>query len=62
MNKPAYKIRFKDLAFFSGAKRYAKSASKVKVSSRLAQMDSERFRIVTGNIKYKKIIKNHLKS
>lgn len=47
--------------YWKEAEKYAKTASKVKVTLDLGNMESERFSIITGELDYGDIIKDHLK-
>ena len=48
------------IPYWEKAKQYAHAASTVKVTTDLGYMETERFRIIQGDLDYGKIIKGHL--
>ncbi len=56
--KKYYKDAF---PYWKRAKKYAKEASKIKITTELSQFESERYRIKTKDLDYKRIIDNHIK-
>jgi len=49
------------IPYWKIAKKLAKEASKIKITTNLSNIESERFSIKTGDLDFKKIIKAHLK-
>jgi hypothetical protein len=53
---------YKDaMPYWNRAKRYAKMASRIKISTRLSFMESERYSIITKELNYGRIIKTYVK-
>lgn len=53
---------YKDaIPYWNQAKKYATAASKIKITTELSNFESERFRIKTKDLDYKRIINNHIK-
>ncbi len=50
------------IPYWEKARQYAHTASTVKVTTDLGFMETERFRIIQGDLDYGKIIKDHLNS
>lgn len=48
------------LPYWAEAKRYAERASKVRLTTDLGTIESERYSIITGELDYERIIKNYL--
>jgi len=57
----AEKLNKKAILYWERAKKHAINASKIKLTTDLGFIESERYSIIKGNLNYKKIIKNHLK-
>lgn len=59
----AAKLYYKDaFPYWYEAKKYAEQASKIKVTTDLGYMETERFRIIKGDLDMEKIIKRDLAS
>ncbi|MDY6970514.1 MAG: hypothetical protein SVR08_17950, partial [Spirochaetota bacterium] len=53
--------QYKDaLPYWTEIKNYAQSASRIKLTTDLGFIESERYSIITGEVNYGKIIKDHL--
>lgn len=53
--------QYKDaLPYWTKIKNYAQSASRIKLTTDLGFIESERYSIITGEVNYGKIIKDHL--
>jgi len=48
------------LPYWVEAKRYAEEASQIKLTTKLSNIESERYRIITGDLDFNKIINNHI--
>jgi len=48
------------VTYWNNARRYAESASKIRITTNLGFIESERYSIVNGELDYEKIINNHL--
>jgi hypothetical protein len=56
----ARKIYQEALPYWVEAKRYAEEASQIKLTTKLSNIESERYRIITGDLDFNKIINNHI--
>lgn len=57
----ADKYYLKSLEYWKKTKKYAKMASRVKITTDLGSMESRRFSIIQGDLDYNRIIGNHRK-
>jgi hypothetical protein len=48
------------IPYWEAALKYAKTASKIKITTDLGSIESERYSFMTGEVNYLKIINNHL--
>ena len=59
----AAKLYYSDaIPHWNEAKKYAEKASKIKITTDLGYMETERFRIITGDLNMDKVIKKDLSS
>ncbi len=58
----AIKLYNDAIPYWEEAKKHAESASEIKITTKLSNIESERFRIVRGELDFKKIIDNHIAS
>ncbi len=49
------------LPYWKEARRYAEEASRIKITTRLSNVESERFRIINGETDFERIINTHIK-
>lgn len=49
------------MPYWEIARKYALDASRIKITTDLGFMESERFSIISGNLSYRKIIDDHIK-
>ena len=48
------------IPYWVEAKRYAEEASRIKLTTKLSNIESERYRIITGDLDFNKIINDHI--
>lgn len=58
----AAKMYNEAIPYWEEAKKYANDASKIKITTKLSNIETERFRIIRGDLDYNKIISSHLNS
>jgi len=56
----AIKIYKEALPYWAEAKKHAEAASRIKITTKMSNIESERYRIVRGELDFEKIIKNHI--
>ena len=50
------------LPYWDEAKKHANAASSIKITTRMSNIETERYRIVRGELDFEKIIRNHIAS
>ena len=50
------------LPYWEEARKHAESASEIKITTRMSNIETERYRIVRGELDFNKIINNHIAS
>ena len=50
------------LPYWDEARKHADSASNIKITTRMSNIESERYLIIRGELDFKKIINNHILS
>ncbi len=50
------------LPYWDEAKRHAESASEIKITTKMSNIETERYRIVRGELDFRKIINDHIAS
>lgn len=50
------------LPYWDEARRHAESASEIKITTRMSNIETERYRIVRGELDFRKIINDHIAS
>ncbi|HOP63618.1 MAG TPA: hypothetical protein PK358_01670 [Spirochaetota bacterium] len=58
----AIKLYRDALPYWMEAKKHAEAASRIKITTRMSNIETERFRIVRGELDFRKIINNHIAS
>jgi hypothetical protein len=48
------------IPYWEEAKRHANESSRIKITTKLSNIESERFRIITGDLDFNKIINSHI--
>jgi hypothetical protein len=58
----ARKMYQEAIPYWEEAKKHAEAASRIKITTKLSNIESERYRIITGDLDFKKIITSHIAS
>jgi hypothetical protein len=58
----ARKMYQEAIPYWEEAKKHADAASRIKITTKLSNIESERYRIITGDLDFKKIITSHIAS
>jgi len=56
----ARKMYQEAIPYWDEAKRLAEESSRIKITTKLSNIESERFRIITGDLDFRKIINTHI--
>lgn len=56
----AKKMYEEAIPYWNEAKRLAEESSRIKITTKLSNIESERFRIITGDLDFNKIINTHM--
>jgi hypothetical protein len=56
----ARKMYEEAIPYWDEAKRLAEESSRIKITTKLSNIESERFRIITGDLDFRKIINTHI--
>lgn len=56
----ARKMYEEAIPYWDEAKRLAEEASRIKITTKLSNIESERYRIITGDLDFRKIINTHI--
>jgi hypothetical protein len=56
----ARKIYQEAIPYWEEAKRYAEESGQIKLTTKLSNIESERYRIITGDLDFNKIINAHI--
>jgi hypothetical protein len=58
----AEKMYKEAIPYWEEAKKHAAESSRIKITTKLSNIESERYRIITGDLDFKKIITSHITS
>jgi len=58
----ARKMYEEAIPYWEEAKKYADESSRIKITTKLSNIESERYRIITADLDFKKIISSHITS
>lgn len=56
----ARKMYQEAVPYWEEAKKYAEESSRIKITTKLSNIESERYRIITGDLDFQKIINSHM--